>query len=619
MPVASGQHDWAKAYAKLIEGGSYHCLICDAKSQCLRNFASHLNTHSDAVKEEALKKHEESKPKKKIQTLIDALPARFNKEELEAMASAVNLEPLSRIDCVAFRMAYKPVTSNRHQLRANTIKLAARLVDEQSKKCRMKAITLAADLGTVHHGYLALLACSPEVPPFLVSVVKKSALVGGRATATSICEEITKVAKKLEEHAVVVGSFVADNASNMQSAKSAPPHLLRLRCAAHVIQLMARHYITVDQPVSRAVAEATLLAQNEKQLKIPMPCATRWNTDYDTLLFCSKLNGALTDEQIECFSSAVTRLRHFYDATNYVQGDSATVWGALKWYVKLYNVRFDAAHTTRPAIGKAIDHYVHYALTLPIMTMLYLCPNIPFGLFPERFVELLAIRKVWAGWEPITEVACGKPVGGGDHLLNQANEYRNRRAEFHFVINSTATFKAFWKDVGNAHFPRLAAFALILVDATPSEASVERLFSKMKRQITSLRTRLKDEIVLAQLQIATLHRPAGVVHVDAAPFDDSVDVGQLEAFLQFASPRDLKHFPTPAGKRLRDSDYCAVCELVWDEHEGDVQVDCSTCKLWFAKECVFAHESDFQAALKDKAWLCPSCAQLEGSEDEEQE
>ena len=99
--------------------------------------------------------------------------------------------------------------------------------------------TLCYDSGTVWTRFFFAAGCSPSSTPLLLKAIPDSDLPDGVLSSANILNVLTATFKELSEYGVHVCGVVADNAANMQSAAASQEEVFSIRCACHVIQLIA--------------------------------------------------------------------------------------------------------------------------------------------------------------------------------------------------------------------------------------------------------------------------------------------------------------------------------------------------------------------------------------------
>lgn len=162
---------------------------------------------------------------------------KFSEQELVVLACAAGLHAFSFAEEVFFRKAFKTVVSDGETIGQMTRELAARLSDEVLPAFGGRAAWLCADSGTVFGRYFVVVLAAAGLPPLLVRAVHDSALEGGAQTIENIATVLGAVVEELGRKGVHICAICGDNAANVQDAITQVETALKIRCAAHCIQL----------------------------------------------------------------------------------------------------------------------------------------------------------------------------------------------------------------------------------------------------------------------------------------------------------------------------------------------------------------------------------------------
>ncbi len=145
-----------------------------------------------------------------------------------------------------------------------------------------------------------------------------------------------------------------------------------------------------------------------------------------------------------------------------------------------------------------------------------------------------------------------------------------------------------WWSLANSRFPRLSAIATCIIGMCPSEACVERVFSKMKHLVGKLRTNLRAEAMEAQLVInSAIAFDQQVIDVDNWKADEAKLSDTVVQWILTEATPPLPQ--APRGHRMQTrkvDDICTMCERLFKDHALPQSVECDICKKWYALECV---------------------------------
>ncbi len=331
---------------------------------------------------------------------------------------------------------------------------------------------------------------------------------------------------------------------------------------------------------------------------LPTPVITRWNS---TLRLMQSIKtkirpicqDAVTLNRVLAVEAALPILEPFAIATDIAQSNHATLWDQM-----LILQLVPAA--TLPAVRKK------QLVTDPIALLAYFMPNanrlkIGIRLLDKLRVVVSALRTLAEFSHPAESLQSS--VEHEWHQFRLAppaglpGEIGHQQFELWWVTHS-------------ARFPRLAFIATALARACPSEACVERVFSKMKLGVGRLRTNIKHEALEAQLIInsALAFDAVGtggskVINIDEHKLQDVT----VTWILAEAEP------PAPvraAGvKTRRADDICGGCERYFEAHGAEKSLQCDgVCKKWYALECVGIALHLFPIIKALPQWLCPKCS-----------
>jgi hypothetical protein len=376
--------------------------------------------------------------------------------------------------------------------------------------------TLAIDVGTNQKRYLAYVVIIGGRAVFYDMTY--DADVGGRFTIQEVRKDVVKRMAELEaRHGIKVVAVVADNASNMQGIavkhdtdepdsdelKAIP---ILIRCACHALQLVVHKL----RPLWNVAFEAAEQAVQAANVRVSAN-ETRWSSSFNVIVAAlDRAAEHLNEDMIRECHGAVELLAPFWQTTDFLQGDKATLKDAFTAFESL-RVHFDelAAAQNDSALGRARQSAFLEA-SAELQKRLEIHCNRPFVIVALLAPCVCAVDYLEAFEETVKTLALVDP--------NIAAELHTVM-EMPFARQDSCTWAQYEEHIDQCvsiYCPKLATFIRGLLNASPSEAAVERLFSLLGRQLTKLQNQTKSTTVVAKLRVA-----AGYAFFHPSAFADS--------------------------------------------------------------------------------------------------
>lgn len=364
--------------------------------------------------------------------------------------------------------------------------------------------TLALDIGTVHQRYLAFVLIGAGRAHFVKTIAADDPLVGGSFTSVAVAACVNTVVQELQDAGVRVAALVADNAANLQGIMPLTNKAL-LRCACHVLQLCVNDMSELWNSAFE-IAEAAVRTANIGVYAND----TRWNSKFRVLAAAADLD-SVAGQNERCINDALLLLAPFAAATDFLQSDSATLLACVATIESLVDYfeavsqsqgATPAGHVNKMMCETAIGKLQARARTLfnfPYVVLAYFSPttdqnNPSTAAATEKVKEFLTHfehipEAEWAAWDLMVLDPIEGPV-------------------------TPAMYTQHVKSTIMAACPCLGRAVLRLAGCSPTEAAVERCFSKMKYSFNVLRNRASTELVNASLAVASADAFFGSVALD---------------------------------------------------------------------------------------------------------
>jgi len=398
--------------------------------------------------------------------------------EAEVLACAEGLRPFSMVEGRWFHAAFSPRIKTGEAMKSHTLALAEKLRDRSAKKMEGRTATVCFDSGTVFNRYLAIVVVAEGLAPFSLGLVRDSEFEDGRLTAANVGGLLSRTVGDLLSRGIHCIAVVADNAANFQADDCQVDGVLHLRCAAHSLQLAAKDILDRWPSLGDDVkffCEAHGHAQ---------PCVTRWNSTYDVALAIADGKAPANEDEfrrIRSIKAMLPVLKPYAVATDFVQRDDATIFGQLRVLQFFFAEKVEV-----PAARVGI-------LTHNVRLLAYFFPNARRAAIPRDTFDLL--RAEFCAISGLTVASFG-PETLQDSV---AAEWLSFSVSPPPPTQGDVSEKMFLDWWAAAPYRRIRFLVLKIASASPTEASVERLFSKLKISFSKLRNSLLDDGLVAQL------------------------------------------------------------------------------------------------------------------------
>ena len=167
-------------------------------------------------------------------------------------------------------------------------------------------------------------------------------------------------------------------------------------------------------------------------------------------------------------------------------------------------------------------------------------------------------------------------------------------------------YLAWWTTVSPS-FQRIATLITAILQLTPTESTVERVFSKLKFSVTKSRTLLEAKHALNQV---TINSAIELLDSNNIPPDTEADKRISNQTLEEVVLLGTHKFEEVAVRRKRtrkDDELCDMCQRSQADHEPQPWVQCSTCQGWYGFLCVGLAPHLKSLVESMPSWECPKC------------
>lgn len=558
----------------------------------------------------------------------------------------------------------------RHRLSSLMPKVSQQCIDMALQE--FQSPTLCLDIGTIQgrrflvlglleRGYCAILKCIPDV-----------SLGDQRMTAENMRPEIIKLVKWLRTKSVTVVNLVADNASNFRAlevsesdvegeeedseddssvldeeeeegqleevseAESEEDQVVYervsleniklpyiLRCSAHCLQLAVSD---IQETVwGTCFNDAMKLANLPEAKSFPKPNDTRWNSKYRFMDAVQK-SGLAEDTLRDELRHVCEILQPFQIATDFVQRDDCTLlenltaWCWLKKHLESQvpegsSVFAVAMRSNYQHAINAVNKRARFMLTEPYMLLAFFANVIESELKHET-----KIASIIEHYDP--------------HALLEYESLLKRPAE---DMAQTITADELFASLSNVPMASLRSLLISVAQAAPTEACIERAFSTMRRGLTYIRNRLKDDTVEAQLIVASFQSKSSMetspnprkphrkeINVDIV-IDQTVDIAPLLRMalehVEALQPATSEETIGARTRRKKTLLVCCKCGKLVDDHPHQPlkwYLKCRTCPMVINILCakMRVHRSPESVPVTSDArlyvgeefyWSCSKC------------
>jgi hypothetical protein len=507
-----------------------------------------------------------------------------------------------------------------------------------------KYVTLAVDSGTIWHRYLTVVALVAGYDPLLIAATPSKTIGDGRLTAVNVANYLRSVVIRLTAAGATVVAIVADNASNLQAAlrlivgdadeaeaeaaapadpDSAPDddleagqdeetgdtavvalerasanghRILPQRCEAHTGQLIVDDLL--KGPFANYIAPFRDPNKDYVKLTQKTPVATRWNSTFEAIddIVKHKKAEMKNDTDHTSLQTLANLLRPFARMTDTLQSNDAGLWQMFAALQKLLR-HFVQESADHQAVRRALVTRASMLISPALFVLAWMSPNLP--------------RQQVSAEHAATAIACHALLLGDASPL--ATAYRpavtlEKISKSGFLARMPQpTVSSI--DVEVAQLEANADLAKRLLSIAPTEASVERVFSALKINVSRLRTRCDPKTAVSQVMhnVCRKFLQTGYVH---QPSTDEIDP---ETFL-WVVQHGAAHNKLPETKR--DKLKCGKCGT---SHEDPAKyrtfgaayenmVTCIKCAQWFGVSCLSLTQRE-AANIMNINYVCdhPAC------------
>ena len=410
------------------------------------------------------------------------------------------------------------------------------------KRGSVTFVTLAFDIGTTNRRYLAFAVIKNGQALYHTCVSDEDARVAGHFTSAAVRQVVVDVVRDLlTTHGLKVVAVVADNAANLQGIMGARAKVrltkkdnaadaedaaalavvesmklpFMVRCVCHVMQLMVKDD-EFKKLWNTTFLEAVEYA-NANNVKIS-PNETRWNSQYESMAkvrrdMRSRVDRSSANDRV-AFQLAIARLEiaiallePFAYATRVLERDGATLWDSMRVIGSLRShFTHDAAMDNGPrrTVLKVINKRADMLFRSPAYVLIAFFS-------PQSFVKRDAAQSM--GTMLLNADVIQRMLAAAPEFVEPSEVARLRQCPFEDANSADVTREAYLAHVAplRMYAPSIVQLLEGLLECTPSEAAVERLFSKMNLSVNDLQALMATETVEARLRLSS----AGNVFLDA--------------------------------------------------------------------------------------------------------
>lgn len=318
----------------------------------------------------------------------------------------------------------------------------------------------------------------------------------------------------------------------------------------------------------------------------------------------------LNDEKINFLTSAAQFLKPFQEATDLVQSDSASPFSLIRAAFLLENTKWSTPmHTQWGEILAVVlrRRWLSNIWTPQLAALCFFMPILDRSTVDDvvrDFVGTFVINCAPLIRTPSEEVQTVRKGLEREWLRFVVQPPRALESE----VTCRDDYETWWRDLGvRKGFPKLCSVALAVCAAIPSEACVERSFSKAGLCVTDVRNALSAEGVESQIIINSLWKQ----HTETEEVIDDAEItlSEVHDVLQNITPEAMPHTEVQQqrSKRLRSQDsLCGLCKVAFAQHAPSKWVQCEQCELWFSFRCCHIPEA-MEALMQTCPWKCTNC------------
>lgn len=564
----------------------------------------------------------------------------FTPNEQQAAAFAELYMPFMAAQMPLARVVFKFSALDRETVAIATRSASEKALDNALAPLTGKTGTILVDCGTVYAHHLAVgIAVAGDPAPLLLELAPIDQL--GGANAANMRAVVIAVATQLAKKRITVVAVACDNASANVAMMRGLPEFVHQRCFAHNINLLAGDIFGAS-PLAQHVFEWADGARTRDN-GIPKHVATRWNSRLPVVMAARDLNvqlgGVVNAANVNGF---IALFRLLKIATDVVQRNDASALDAIIATSIVADLpgkhpEFNAA-IAEPVKNRLMNNF----LADHILLIAYFSPTIAPRAVSEPMHALVGEMIQQRCWHDLT-VRLGVSAGAGS-LMNDLGLYLVTPPAQLLPQATHEQYRTAW-EARRAMTPRLATLVLALLNIAPTEASIERFFSQLKRLVPGNRSRIRHDNVAAQLLLNTLVRgpaaearriaampefgptlpntneiaPAAEAVEHRAEEHDADDDDEAAApAVQHTARRTMTTADCKAVIRLWEehrrrprADHaagdCGNCGRALNEHDDGYATQCTTCHRWVAHSCEGISVTVRNRLLAMPLWSCQRC------------
>lgn len=512
--------------------------------------------------------------------------------------------------------------NDRHKLRDRTVEYSPILLKKRLDLFKGQECTLAVDGGTVHRKYLGCTLCFEGTRPILFELKNYENLKikegddEGKVTSEAIGLTLRSIRDDLQHnYDITVTAVVADNAAVMQAGQATIPGTLHVRCAAHIINLVAQDLKKLTW-ISDVHDKAVAIAQSAK-VKLPKMILTRWNWLLRLIIAILKKASipnsgiALSDDDTAEFERAVQNLRPLLTLTDALQCDTATLWDGFVAFSALLHCSgtdSDFGNLVSVSIQKDLRECMFQQDYMVLL--MFLAPGCRRWEIKRDIIE--RVESVLTN-----AMSLFPPSATPHHIRSELRNLQSAGADKHIGNITKEIYLEYWNSAAKK-YPNLCCCVVSLLKIAPSEASVERIFSILKHTFTDNRTNAMDIAIFSQIQLKTVYENWWVAgkkrlrEEDDGYFDDEdaesiVGVSCVSGAMMLTLLDYFNSGVVIRRLKIQPTSTCKYCTKPTYNHDDQRVVVCCICKGRVAVECVGCAYENRDSLASCKTWDCRDC------------
>jgi hypothetical protein len=453
--------------------------------------------------------------------------------------------------------------------------------------------TIAIDSGTVVHRYFFVCLLCPSFPAILVAAVPDDEMQDARLTAENLTAALREIIEKLKEYQITIVACCGDNAANMQAACRAlsVDGVIGIRCMAHSLNLIYKRAIDETEE-SLFDAWRVALLVHSRNAKSPRLIETRWNYKYTWLqkvhdIIFTDRDGYdisfLTAADSAKVRDAVAVFDVICESITRLQADAATFLDVIVVLSNLHVAYAGSSATMNEKMRKEVyAAMVHHGTKLASdasMCLAFFHPGLDRSKYSPRVVE--GVRNfVRLSGALLLRTTPSDMVASFTGAMTEAPVSDDNLAR----PMTISEIIAYWT-LSPATL-RLALMLQRLAALAPTEASVEREFSKLKIIVNDLRTSLLPENAVAPVILRSCCRSRREAQTIEDTVETKIDARQCHHTVALWTVANVREIPQPQAKATRQvTSTCNICGKPFNEHADDLNLKCYICGGHFSYLC----------------------------------